>query len=516
VAYTLDVPQAVKRYSLTSGNDSPGRDPQAWQLQGSDDGATWTTLDTQTGQSFAARQATNTYTVAGSTAYSRYRLLFTANHGDPITQLSDWSISDGSDTLPPPIPGGFAGGFSPGSGRGFAEGSTTQYSWMVYDDAAKLASLMGGKAEAARRLDAFFSGTGSTHFDPTNEPDIQTPWMYDYLGRPASTQATVRRIVNQNWTNTTGGITGNDDLGTMSAWNVWASLGLYPYNPARAELVLASPLFPHVEIRRPGGQAIAIDAPGADADTMYVSALKVDGADSDRPWVPASLVADGGTLSYTLSATPSAWGAGTPPLSLSDPPRIDVSASGTTLAVHASDAMSGLDGAPTCTLGGAAVPLTAGGAGTWTGTVAPSASQTAVCTATNAFGTSATATTTVWPSTTVGGTVPATLALTLGPPASFGAFAPGVDHTYGASTSATVTSTAGNAALTVSGPLHLTNGSFTLPDALQVEATPSSWSGPVSNDPVAIAFHQHIGATDPLRTGAYTTTLTFTLSTTAP
>jgi predicted alpha-1,2-mannosidase len=522
VTYTLDSPQVVKRYSLTSGNDSPGRDPQDWQLQGSDDGATWTTLDTQTGQSFADRQATDTYTVANSTAYSRYRLLLTANHGDTITQLSDWSISDGSDTLPPPTPGGFAGGFSPSSGSGFAEGSTTQYSWMVYDDAAKLASLMGGKAAAADRLDDFFNryfantGSGSLRFDPTNEPDIQTPWMYDYLGRPASTQSTVRRIVAKGWTNTPGGITGNDDLGTMSAWNVWASIGLYPYNPARAELVLGTPLFPHVEIHRPGGQSIAIDAPGADTDTTYVGALKVNGADSDRPWVPASLVSDGGTLSYALSDTPTDWGAGTPPLSLSDPPSIDASATGTTLTVHASDAMSGLDGAPVCTLGGAPVALTASGAGTWTGTVVTSSSQTATCTVTNAFGTSASATATVWPSTTVGGTVPATLSLTLGAPASFGAFTPGVDRTYDASTTATVTSTAGNAALTVSGPMHLANGAFTLPDPLQVDATPSSWSGPVSNDPVAIAFHQHIGATDPLRTGAYTTTLTFTLSTTAP
>jgi hypothetical protein len=249
---------------------------------------------------------------------------------------------------------------------------------------------------------------------------------------------------------------------------------------------------------------------------MYVGALQVNGADSDRPWVPASLVADGGTLSYSMSDTPTGWGDGTPPLSLSDPPSIDVSATGTTLTVHASDAMSGLDGAPTCTLAGAPVPLTAGGAGTWTGTVITSASQTATCTVANAFGTSAAASTTVWPSTTVGGTVPATLALTLGPAASFGAFAPGSDHTYDASTTATVTSTAGNAALTVSGPMHLANGAFTLPDPLQVDIAPDAWSGPVSNDPVAIAFHQHIGAADPLRTGAYTTTLTFTLSTTAP
>src|SRR3954463_3973865 len=118
--------------------------------------------------------------------------------------------------------------------------------------------------------------------------------------------------------------------------------------------------------------------------------------------------------------------------------------------------------------------------------------------------------------TTVGATVPAQLSLTLGPAASFGAFTPGVDHTYTAQTTANVISTAGDAALSVSDPGHLTNGAFALPDALQVDMSKTTWTGPVSNDPVTIAFHQHIGANDPLRTGSYSKTLTFTLSTTAP
>jgi alpha-L-rhamnosidase len=116
----------------------------------------------------------------------------------------------------------------------------------------------------------------------------------------------------------------------------------------------------------------------------------------------------------------------------------------------------------------------------------------------------------------VGGTVPATLSLTLGAPASFGAFTPGVAKDYTASTAATVTSTAGDAALSVSGPTHLANGAFSLPSALSVTPSKTSWSGPVSNDPVDIAFSQHIGANDALRTGTYSGTVTFTLSTTAP
>jgi hypothetical protein len=116
----------------------------------------------------------------------------------------------------------------------------------------------------------------------------------------------------------------------------------------------------------------------------------------------------------------------------------------------------------------------------------------------------------------VGGTVPATLSLTLGANASFGAFTPGLDKDYTASTAATVTSTAADATLTVSDPGHLTNGTFTLPSPLEVTFSKSSWTNPVANDPVTIAFKQHIGANDALRTGSYSKTLTFTLSTTNP
>jgi hypothetical protein len=117
---------------------------------------------------------------------------------------------------------------------------------------------------------------------------------------------------------------------------------------------------------------------------------------------------------------------------------------------------------------------------------------------------------------TVGGTVPATLALTLGAPASFGAFVPGVANDYTTQTTANVVSTAGDATLSVSDPGHLSNGSFSLPDPLQVTLSKSSWTAPVSNDVVNVAFKQHINANDALRTGTYSKTLTFTLSTTTP
>jgi hypothetical protein len=126
----------------------------------------------------------------------------------------------------------------------------------------------------------------------------------------------------------------------------------------------------------------------------------------------------------------------------------------------------------------------------------------------------------------VGGSVPATLGLTLGTPAAFAAFLPGVAKDYTATGTATVTSTAGDATLTASDPStnapgHLVNGAFSLTQPLMVagSALPSSiktYAGPVSNDNVTIDYKQSIAANEPLRTGSYAKTLTFTLSTTNP
>lgn len=115
-----------------------------------------------------------------------------------------------------------------------------------------------------------------------------------------------------------------------------------------------------------------------------------------------------------------------------------------------------------------------------------------------------------------GGTVPATLSLTLGAAASFGPFQPGVERTYEATTTATVISTAGDATLTASGPVRLRNGAFSLVEPLSVTLSRATWNAPVSNDEVMIGFRQPIGANEPLRSGTYSGTVTFTLATTKP
>jgi predicted extracellular nuclease len=135
----------------------------------------------------------------------------------------------------------------------------------------------------------------------------------------------------------------------------------------------------------------------------------------------------------------------------------------------------------------------------------------------------------------VSGTVPATLALTLGAPAALGTFVPGIGTDYTATMTASVTSTAADAQLTVQDPSanatgHLVNGTFSLAQPLQVRADGAfaplhadssplalhSYAGPVTTDPLTLGFKQTIGATEPLRTGSYAKTLVFTLSTTSP
>jgi X-Pro dipeptidyl-peptidase len=121
----------------------------------------------------------------------------------------------------------------------------------------------------------------------------------------------------------------------------------------------------------------------------------------------------------------------------------------------------------------------------------------------------------------VGGTVPATLALTMGAPVQFGAFTPGVAKDYTAGTTATVLSTAGDATLSVADPSptntgKLVNGTFALATPLQGLGVIKTWTAPTSNEVVPITFTQSIAANEPLRTGTYAKTLTFTLSTTTP
>ncbi|MFE3142247.1 GH92 family glycosyl hydrolase [Streptomyces scopuliridis] len=204
--------------------------------------------------------------------------------------------------------------FDPASDRGFAQGSAATYTWMVPQDVQGLADAMGGRETAAARLDGFFHkpdgswsvrGGDPLRYDPTNEPGIHAPWLYNALGQPWKTQETVREIVDTVYGTGPSGLPGNDDLGTMSAWYVFAALGIYPQAPGRADLLLTGPLFPRA-VLAPAGErrAITITAPAASDANLYVDSVRLNGERRNASWLGGSLVRSGGSLCFTLSDRP--------------------------------------------------------------------------------------------------------------------------------------------------------------------------------------------------------------------
>ena len=210
--------------------------------------------------------------------------------------------------------GAFEVGNSLGDNHGWVEGNAAQYTWMVPFNLRGLFDVLGGNTAVVQRLDTFFkqfnAGTDAPYAFMGNEPSIETPWEYDYAGAPYKTQQVVSEILNALYAPGSDGMPGNDDLGEMSSWYVFSALGMFPETPGTANLVLASPLFPQIILHRPGGQVIQINAAGASASVYFVQSLNVNGMPSTAPWLPASFIANGGTLDYTLSTTPNpAWGA---------------------------------------------------------------------------------------------------------------------------------------------------------------------------------------------------------------
>jgi predicted alpha-1,2-mannosidase len=206
----------------------------------------------------------------------------------------------------------------------YQEGNAAQYTWMVPYNVRGLFNAMGGNDAVTRRLDFFFTKLNSDASSPyafmSNEPSFEVPWEYAYAGAPAKTQDVVRRSAELLFKPTEDGLPGNDDLGATSAWYVFAALGMYPEAPGRAEMVLASPLFPTITISRASGQRISISAPGASHTVKYVNGLRVNGQPSTKPWLPESFVTGGGRLDFSLGSVPTAWGsaAGDAPPSFRD------------------------------------------------------------------------------------------------------------------------------------------------------------------------------------------------------
>ncbi|RMX77139.1 hypothetical protein D0869_10108 [Hortaea werneckii] len=207
-----------------------------------------------------------------------------------------------------------ANGTWAGSEQGWTEGDDWVYTFNVMHDPEGLAEMVGGPAKLKAKLDEHFQGG---HNDHTNEPSHHVPYLYAAIGYPASTQNLTRAIAAVDYNATSAGLSGNEDLGQMSAWYVFSALGFYPVNPASDEYIVGAPFFEKVSIRLPAGAGsggeggreheLKITAPGA--PTMpFVKSLHVDGKVVDRPVLAHGQIVKARHIAFEMADTPQLWG----------------------------------------------------------------------------------------------------------------------------------------------------------------------------------------------------------------
>jgi predicted alpha-1,2-mannosidase len=191
----------------------------------------------------------------------------------------------------------------------FYEGSSNQYSTFVPQDVTGLIKRLGGKAQFVARLDRLFD----THqYNHGNEPDILAPFLYIHAARPDRTDKRVRAIMAKDYKAGRAGLPGNDDAGTLSAWYVWAAIGLFP-NAGQPFYYIGSPVFSRSVIHLEGDKTFTVEALGTSAANLYVQSAELDGKPLNRAWLTHDEIVRGGTLVLHMGSRPSGWASSTPP-----------------------------------------------------------------------------------------------------------------------------------------------------------------------------------------------------------
>jgi len=198
---------------------------------------------------------------------------------------------------------------------GFDEGMAEQYLWLVPQNIAGLTKVLGGREKTADRLDRFMThgynvGANQPYMWAGNEPNFQTPWVYNYLGQPWRTQEVVDAIRSTLFgPNPHGGEPGNDDLGAQASWYVWAALGIYPTTPGTDILTVNTPMTDKAVLTMGNGKKLTITADGASSGKRYIRGLAVDGKAVNATYLPDHVLDQDATVDFTVGRTPStSWG----------------------------------------------------------------------------------------------------------------------------------------------------------------------------------------------------------------
>jgi len=169
------------------------------------------------------------------------------------------------------------------------EGATCHYTWYVPQNIPGLIDVMGGKTAFSSKLDSMFTSGRYWH---GNEPCHQVPWLFSLVGQPEKTRQWVGHILDTEYNDTPGGLSGNDDAGQMSAWQLFAMMGFYPVCPGTTDYVLGAPTLRRITINQPSGRPFVIECNNPSAVPV------LDGVRLDRPVLDHSAIVRGGRLVY--------------------------------------------------------------------------------------------------------------------------------------------------------------------------------------------------------------------------
>jgi predicted alpha-1,2-mannosidase len=204
----------------------------------------------------------------------------------------------------------------------YTEANAWQYNFFVLHNVPGLIGKLGGDEKFVARLDEMFDTkekipnlamipdvTGVIGmYAHGNEPCHHIAYLYNYAGQPWKTQTRVRQIADMLYTNTPGGICGNDDCGQTSAWYVFSALGFYPVDPATGIYVLGSPLLDKVTLKLNSkftkGRSFTVVAKNNSAKNPYIQSTTLNGKAINRSWISHDDIIAGGTLVLTMGPTP--------------------------------------------------------------------------------------------------------------------------------------------------------------------------------------------------------------------
>ena len=203
----------------------------------------------------------------------------------------------------------------------YCEGNAWQYTWLVPHDVHGLAELFGSEKAFIQKLDSLFIVEGDLGDEASpdvsgligqyahgNEPSHHILYMYNYVGQPWKAAPLIRRVLREQYRNDLDGLSGNEDVGQMSAWYVLSSMGIYQVEPAGGKFIIGSPLFNEACINVGDGKTFTVKALNNSDKNIYVQSARLNGKRYDKSYIDYRDIIAGGTLELVMGPKPSKWG----------------------------------------------------------------------------------------------------------------------------------------------------------------------------------------------------------------